>query len=441
MRALMYMALLAVAACSAGSGSSDQSRGQSTPSEMTELSEPTENRGDLRGTTKYSEWSVIRTYPVYSHQLGRDILFVVGDVGGLRDPLDRSSLLQFWGLEGGELVNMTAEMNPSSLSAEIPRDVQIADFTGDGLLDIFINNHGTEHTDPLTGEQNQLLVQTETAGFQDWTDRLPQLTDFGHGSSFGDLDSDGDLDIFVNNLGDDDRHVSYILENNGTGVFTQSATVQDDEFVKLTHPDYDWLPEAGTFSQVIDMDADGDEDIFCGPVSGLTRPADGLDPFALWYENQDGVFVGRHTEQLKWPYTSNHTWRFEKFDFDQDGDWDLIVSGQNRWTGELYIQMYENLRGGEWRNVTNAVFPDQGEIPDIGIFTLQIIDFDQDGDKDIAVRGSFGVVNLVNNGAVFSVERRQIFPRGKYLDLNADGLLDEIYFNEDDRHFYARING
>jgi hypothetical protein len=103
--------------------------------------------------------------------------------------------------------------------------------------------------------------------------------------------------------------------------------------------------------------------------------------------------------------------------------------------------MYENLQGGEWRNVSSTVFPNQGVIPDIGVFTLQIIDFDQDGDKDIAVRGSLGVVNLVNNGAVFSVERRQIFPRGKYLDLNADGLLDEIYYNENDRHFYARING
>ena len=435
MKALMYLALLAVAACSAGTGSSDQSVAQSS------LNEPTVDRGDLRSTSEYSEWSVIRTYPVYSQELGRDILFVVGDIGGLRDPLDRSSLLQFWGIEGDELVNMTARMNPSGLRAEIPRDVQIADFTGDGLDDIFINNHGTEHTQPLTGEQNQLLVQTLTNGFEDWTDRLPQLTDFGHGSSFGDLDSDGDLDIFVNNLGDDDNNVSYILENNGTGIFTQTADVEDAVFVKFTHPDYDWLPAQGVWSQVIDMDADGDEDIFCGSISGSWRPADGLDPFALWYENRDGKFIGRHTEQLRFPWTVNHVWKFEKFDFDQDGDWDLIQSGHNRWTGELYIQMYENLQGGEWRNVSSTVFPNQGVIPDIGVFTLQIIDFDQDGDKDIAVRGSLGVVNLVNNGAVFSVERRQIFPRGKYLDLNADGLLDEIYYNENDRHFYARING
>lgn len=435
MKALMYLALLAVAACSAGTGSSDQSVAQSS------LNEPTVDRGDLRSTSEYSEWSVIRTYPVYSQELGRDILFVVGDIGGLRDPLDRSSLLQFWGIEGDELVNMTARMNTSGLRAEIPRDVQIADFTGDGLDDIFINNHGTEHTQPLTGEQNQLLVQTLTNGFEDWTDSLPQLTDFGHGSSFGDLDSDGDLDIFVNNLGDDDNNVSYILENSGTGIFTQTADVEDAVFVKFTHPDYDWLPAQGTFSQVIDMDADGDEDIFCGSISGSWRPADGLDPFALWYENRDGKFIGRHTEQLRFPWTTNHVWKFEKFDFDQDGDWDLIQSGHNRWTGELYIQMYENLQGGEWRNVSSTVFPKQGVIPDIGVFTLQIIDFDQDGDKDIAVRGSLGVVNLVNNGAVFSVERRQIFPRGKYLDLNADGLLDEIYYNENDRHFYARING
>jgi hypothetical protein len=435
MKALMYLALLAVAACSAGTGSSDQSVAQSS------LNEPTVDRGDLRSTSEYSEWSVIRTYPVYSQELGRDILFVVGDIGGLRDPLDRSSLLQFWGIEGDELVNMTARMNPSGLRAEIPRDVQIADFTGDGLDDLFINNHGTEHTQPLTGEQNQLLVQTLTNGFEDWTDRLPQLTDFGHGSSFGDLDSDGDLDIFVNNLGDDDNNVSYILENNGTGIFTQTADVEDAVFVKFTHPDYDWLPAQGVWSQVIDMDADGDEDIFCGSISGSWRPADGLDPFALWYENRDGKFIGRHTEQLRFLWTVNHVWKFEKFDFDQDGDWDLIQSGHNRWTGELYIQMYENLQGGEWRNVSSTVFPNQGVIPDIGVFTLQIIDFDQDGDKDIAVRGSLGVVNLVNNGAVFSVERRQIFPRGKYLDLNADGLLDEIYYNENDRHFYARING
>ncbi|MDG2443079.1 MAG: hypothetical protein P8M13_07500, partial [Luminiphilus sp.] len=59
------------------------------------------------------------------------------------------------------LEDITQTANPSLIEGLIVRDTLVADFTGDGLDDIFLNAHGTEGVNPFPGYQNKLMVQNQ----------------------------------------------------------------------------------------------------------------------------------------------------------------------------------------------------------------------------------------------------------------------------------------
>lgn len=101
-----------------------------------------------------------------------------------------------------------------------PRDSVIADFNGDGINDIFIADHGVDY-EPFPGYQNSLILSAPNGKFINATSTLPQILDFTHGATSGDIDSDGDIDLFVTQAGSKTNIPHYFLRNNGKGVFTQ----------------------------------------------------------------------------------------------------------------------------------------------------------------------------------------------------------------------------
>src|SRR5206468_1306354 len=67
-------------------------------------------------------------------------------------------------------------------------------------------------------EQNRLLLSQPDGRYRDATaESLPPLADFSHGSSVADIDGDGDIDIWVNNLGCSSGISGYLLQNDGIG--------------------------------------------------------------------------------------------------------------------------------------------------------------------------------------------------------------------------------
>ena len=100
-------------------------------------------------------------------------------------------------------------------------DSSAADFNGDGLIDIFIQEGG-----PLDGSypggQNRILIQKPLGTFVDETaQRLPHYKDFSSGHALGDIDNDGDLDIFNNSLTAGDQVSPSLLLNDGNGYFKE----------------------------------------------------------------------------------------------------------------------------------------------------------------------------------------------------------------------------
>ena len=125
--------------------------------------------------------------------------------------------------------------------------VVMFDFDGDGDEDLFFVDGGK-----LPGyagdEPRSRLFRNEGGGrFVDWTERSGIVaTTYGVGGSAGDVDDDGDLDLFVSGFGPDQ-----LFRNEGDGTFT-------DVTAKAGVSDPLW----SSSSAFADVDNDGDLDLF-----------------------------------------------------------------------------------------------------------------------------------------------------------------------------------
>ncbi len=130
----------------------------------------------------------------------------------------------------------------------------VKDFNGDGLQDVFLGCFGID-AEPFGGENNFLLLQSADGKLIDVSStHLPPFHLITHAETAGDIDGDGDIDIFVVEWRGDQDFGFYI--NDGTGKFTLDNTRVPYE---LNHP--------GSLSyKLVDVDNDGDPDLYGGAI-------------------------------------------------------------------------------------------------------------------------------------------------------------------------------
>lgn len=182
--------------------------------------------------------------------------------------------------------------------AYVSRSVNWTDIDSDGDLDLFVTNEN---------DQNENLYRNDGAGVFTKLTTGPLLNDKGKtmSSSWGDYDNDGDLDVFLAN----DQGNDGLFRNDGHFNFT-----------KITS---DTVSNCGgnSFSSAwSDIDNDGDIDLYVTNSFGTTT----LWPNFLFLNNGNGSFtrVGNTAPatDLDWSYGCAFG------DYDNDGFEDLAVA-------------------------------------------------------------------------------------------------------------------
>ncbi len=316
------------------------------------------------------------------------------------------------------------------------------DYDNDGDLDIFVTSYGpmsqfASHGQHLLyrNEGNHFVNVAGAAGVDTTTTTHPD----GYGAAFGDYDRDGDLDLFVGAWHNAPVIGARLFQNQGDGTFVNATSragiitdstrafgaiwrdMNNDHFPELLIPGdfgtnrYYRNNQDGTFTEVDPGSGLAGDN---GPPAWTISKAHNAMGTAVGDFNRDGLpdwFVtaiwptaefasdfwgnGLYINQGEHTYTELASscgvndggwgWGSEAVDFDNDGWTDLAMTNGWPFTDPVTNATFTNEVSYLWRNRGDLTFEELGV--DSGFShtgqgrSLLTLDFDRDGDMDIAV--------------------------------------------------------
>lgn len=294
------------------------------------------------------------------------------------------------------------------------RQIAVGDVDADGDVDIY----GPD----ATGGADKFFINNGAGVFTDEQAlRMPPgLGSHSAATRFGDVDSDGDLDLFVGDqFSGNTTAIGHLYLNDGAGVFTESAGAIPMQG-GLEPNDCDFL----------DVDRDFDLDLLINDHGGQSR---------LLINDGAGQFTDA-TSQLASTDSGLH-YGPVACDVDADGDLDIWTDN----VGPGYTeQLMINDGTGKFVDETAARVVGNPGTDDNG---LACIDYDNDGDFDAAIMSLGNVERILrNDGAgAFELDPGTFSDVGdstlwfEFGDLNGDGRLDCVTGQGESGSFVDRL--
>ncbi|MCK9206896.1 MAG: FG-GAP-like repeat-containing protein, partial [Salinivirgaceae bacterium] len=287
------------------------------------------------------------------------------------------------------------EQNGISLINVFFGSAQWGDYNNDGYLDIL-----------LSGETNgtglsKVYLNNKGIGFTEQVN-ISLVAVSQSSAQWGDYDNDGDLDILLSG-NDGTNPVTRVYRNDGANAFTEMTGIA---LANIYWGSVKWG----------DCDNDGDLDI-------LLDGFDGTNPLALLYRN-DGAET--FTEITGVSLTGTTEGSVDWGDYDNDGDLDILLTGHT--DTALISKIFQNNGGNS--------FTEQTDIPLDHVFrgSAQFVDYDNDGDLDIFVSGnnvSILISKLYRNNLIIpnippsAPVNLTSTPNGSQVTLNWDAATDD----------------
>ncbi|WP_291366647.1 VCBS repeat-containing protein [Cyclobacterium sp.] len=296
----------------------------------------------------------------------------------------------------------------------------LADVNNNGFMDVFVG--GAE------GMPGKLFFQVSNGNFIE-SQGLDLTEDSGSATSdalFFDANGDGRPDLYIVNGGyhdftrDSPELQDRLYINQGGGNFKKDTTALPV------------LRSSGSVVKTMDVDNDGDLDLFIGGRAVAGQYPKAADSFILL---NDGLGNFEDKTETLFPElrTIGMITDAQVIDLDEDGWEDLVLVGD--W---MAISVFLNQQGKGFENATNAYF----DLPLTGKWAaVKAADFDNDGDLDLVV-GNFGLnsqlkaseqepLSLVygdfdGNGSVDPILNHYINGTA-YPFVSRDELLDQMY--------------
>ncbi len=301
--------------------------------------------------------------------------------------------------------------------------VAASDYDGDGDVDLLLVGGNAEPNHLYANQGDGTFVEMAA-------DVGLDIVNWGSGPAFGDIDADGDLDLFIGAI---DGAV-FLFENR----LNEAAA----SFVDITADSGIILESYGAISATFfDYDEDGFLDLFL--THWGTRREPGEDTETVWRNNGDRTFESRSIEtgiteglmedHTDWSFTANFS------DIDGDGDGDLLMSSDYE-TSQVLL----NNGDGTFSNIT-----DREVIVDQAGMGGAVGDFDNDGDMDWFVTSIYNQ-DVSEGGLLFGNRLYRNDGDGVFADVTDDsGTRDGAWgwgacaadFDNDTRIDLAHVNG
>ncbi len=313
----------------------------------------------------------------------------------------------------GGLVDGTRDIFVGPVPAVVhPTRILLHDFNGDGRTDIFVSDFGMD-APPFPGGQSILALSALGGKLVDATADLPQQLAGPHSSAAADIDGDGDVDLFLGNLGAAGTPPQIWL-NDGHGAFTVALGL-------LPPAQTDLFQNWYTASQFADLNNDGYPELILGQ-------GDPNRYSHVLLNDGTGHFTKVPTPLPPTIFFPNHQiMDIQAADINHDGYRDLLlVDTRNTFIGR-YIQVLINNGDATFRDETSARITQTYD--DGWLCYLELLDLNYDGQVD------FVASEMVGPGPVFYLNRGD----GTFYEWDPGMDLYDITFLDIDRDGWRDI--